>query len=467
MTGTPNMIGQWVVGVCVSEYRGGVLIDVNKRDFQFNVVNCPGLPVASIPLQTQFCFGYTMNFTQASINAFSYHWDFGDPSTTADTSNVLNPSWTYADSGTYQVSLIINPGTMCADTQVNTFYIYPLLAPSFSAPPGECIYENSYDFSAGGAFMGNGTFSWGFGPSAAPATSNSQDPTGIVFSAPGTFPVTLTVTENGCTQTVTQNVNVWPKPNADYSLGVPVACDLQPVGFVDASTGDTPLSYYWTFGDGATSSEQNPSHLYPAIGSYATQLIVSTAHGCKDTFALPSAVSVFPSPTAGLAVTPRDTSIFYPLVSAFDLSSGAVDCTIWWGDGSSSSNCDTSHAYTRPGTYTIMQVVTNVNGCTDTAFIDVLIRPEYLFWIPNAFTPNNNGLNDVFKPKLLGVLNYSFLIFDRWGEKIFETTDPEGGWDGFYKGRLCTNDVYVWKINFVDDVQQMDHQFIGHVTLVR
>ena len=467
MTGTPNMVGQWVVGVCVSEYRNGILVDVNKRDFQFNVVICPGLPVASIPLQTTFCFGYNVNFTQASLNAFTYHWDFGDPTTTLDTSNLLNPTWTYADSGTYQVMLIINPGTLCADTQTTTFYIYPLLDPVFSPPAGECIYENSFDFTGGGAYMGNGTFTWNFGANASPTTSSAVNPTNIVYNSVGTFPVTFTVTENGCTETYTNNVNVYPKPVADYSLVTALACELQPVQFMDASVGDTPLSYYWEFGDGGTGSVQNPFHIYPAVGVYPTSLIVSTAHGCKDTFALPSPVSVFPSPQAGVDATPTDTSIFYPDVQVFDLSSGASDCDIYWGDGTFSTNCDTMHTYTKPGTYTIMQVVVNASGCKDTAYIDVIIRPEFLFYIPNAFTPNGNGLNDVFKPKLLGVHNYSFLIFDRWGEKIFETSNEEEGWNGYFKGRLCTNDVFVYKINFQDDVENLDHQYIGRVTLVR
>ncbi len=467
MTGTPNMIGQWVVGVCVSEYRGGVLIDVNKRDFQFNVVNCPGLPVASIPLQTTFCFGYNVNFTQSSINAFTYHWDFGDPTTTLDTSNVIAPTWTYSDSGTYVVTLIINPGTMCADTNSNTFYIYPLLDPNFSPPPGECIYENSYSFTGAGDYMGNGTFAWNFGSHASPSASNNVNPTNIVYDSVGVFPVIFTVSENGCTESYTANVEVYPKPVAAYTLASAISCNLQPVQFLDGSNVGGPFSYNWSFGDGGASTEQNPNHIYPSIGTYSSSLIIASSHGCKDTFSLPSSVAVFPSPSAGVDATPRDTSIFYPDVTAFDLSSGGIDCTIYWGDGTSSSNCDTMHAYAHPGTYTIMQVVVNAAGCTDTAYVEVVIRPEYLFWIPNAFTPNGNGLNDVFKPKLLGVHNYSFLIFDRWGEKIFETTNLEDGWNGFYKGKLCTNDVFVYKINFRDDVQQLDHQYIGRVTLVR
>ncbi len=468
MTGTPNMVGQWVVGVCVREYRNGVLISTNKRDFQFNVVNCPGLPVASIPTQTLFCNGYTVAFTENSINAFSYSWNFGDPTTTADVSSNQTASWTYADSGTYTVTLIINPGTLCADTNWSTFYVYPLLNPNFAIPPGKCIYENSFNFSAAGAFMGNGTFNWNFGANATPSTSNSQNPTDVVYNAPGTYPVTLTIQENGCTRSVTHNVNVYPKPDALYGLQTAIACDLQPVQFIDSSfTTNGPLTYQWFFGDGTTSSEQNPNHSYPAIGSYNSSLIITTTNGCKDTFALPSPIAVYPSPVAGFYVTPKDTSIFYPNVSTFDQSIGSIDCDMYWGDGSMSTNCDTIHHYAKPGTYTLMQVVVNANGCKDTAYSTIIIRPEFLFWIPNAFTPNNNGLNDIFKPVVLGVHDYNFLIFDRWGEKIFETHDMNEGWNGYFKGRLCTNDVFVYKIDFRDDVLNNVHQYIGSVTLVR
>ncbi|MCW3104755.1 MAG: hypothetical protein JWO09_3195 [Bacteroidetes bacterium] len=468
LTGTPNMIGQWVVGVCVSEYRDGVLLDVNKRDFQFNVTNCPNLPVASVPVQNTFCFGYECAFTQNSLNAFSYQWNFGDPSTTADVSNVMNPTWTYPDSGTYTVTLIINPGSLCADTSSTTFNIQHLLDPSFVPPPGECIYSNSYNFAAGGAFQGTGTFSWDFGPHAAPQTAPTQNISNVVFDTTGTFPVTLTVTENGCTQQYTSNVYVYEKPVANYGLAAPISCVMQPVQFIDSSQADSPLSYQWTFGDGALSLEQDPFHTYASVGSYSTQLIVTSAHGCVDTFSLPAPVAVFPSPVAGFQVTPTDTSIFYPDITMFDQSTGASGCVVNWGDGTVYGNCDSVHSYTKPGTYTIMQIVVNPSGCYDTAYSEVLIRPEFLFWIPNAFTPGRaDGLNDIFKPKLIGVHDYLFLIFDRWGEKIFETQNSEDGWNGIYKGRLCTNDVYVYKIIFRDDVRNDPHQYIGRVTLVR
>jgi len=125
------------------------------------------------------------------------------------------------------------------------------------------------------------------------------------------------------------------------------------------------------------------------------------------------------------------------------------------------------HHFSAPGIYNVMQVVINSFGCRDPSYSEVMIYPEYLFWIPNALTPDNDNLNDTFKPTIVGVHNYSFIIFNRWGEKIFETKDINAGWNGLYSNKLCNNDVYVYKINFSDDVGALEHQFIGSVTLVR
>ena len=467
MTGTPNMLGQWVVGVCVSEYRNGVFLDVNKRDFQFNVVDCPGLPVASVPQQTSFCSGYTVNFTQNSLNASSYHWDFGDQAASNDTSNILAPTWTYADSGTYTVKLVINPGTLCADSQANTFRIYPLLAPAFTAPPGQCSYNNSLNFTGGGIYMGNGTFGWNFGIHASPPVSNSLNPNNIVYNSAGVFPVTFTISENGCTKSVTDSVHIHPKPYAHFGLSTETGCVLTPVHFIDSSQANTQLTYYWDFGNGTTSTLQNPVTTYSSPGAYPVILIITSLDGCKDTFMLPNPVSVNTAPVAGFSLNPSVTTIEHPDISMTDQSQFASACTVYWGDGANSSNCDSMHHYTLAGTYTIMQVVKNTSGCYDTAFSDIIINSEFFFWIPNAFTPNNNNLNEVFKPKVIGVYDYSFLIFDRWGSKLFETSNSEEGWNGCVKNKLCSNDVYVYKITFKDAVEKTFHQYIGRVTLVR
>ena len=466
LTGTPDMIGQWVIGVCVSEFRGGVLVSTNKRDFQFNVVDCSTLAVAAIPNQTVFCSGNTVNFTQTSVNATSYNWNFGDPTTLLDTSSLSNPSWTYADTGTYIVTLIAYSSTGCADTTTSIFQVYPLVDPVFSPPPGECIFVNSFDFSGGGTFLGGATFYWTFGAYATPNSSTLLNPTNVTYNATGTFPVYFTISENGCVVTDTNYISVYPEPNASYYLESQIACDMQPVHFVNTSS-VPPLTYQWDFGDGQTSSVTSPYHLYDTLGVYFTSLIATNAYGCKDTFYLSDLVQVFPSPTAGFIVSPHDTSITHPHVATVDTSSGATSCTMFWGDGTSSFNCDTTHTYSQIGLYTLMQVVQNNYGCTDTAYDQVFIYPGFMFWLPNAFSPNNDGLNDVFMPKLFGVYNYDFMIFDRWGEKIFETEDLLTGWNGFYKDKLCEQGVYVYKISFFDEVDKVNHQYIGGVTLVR
>ena len=331
ITGTPDMIGRWVVGVCVSEFRNGVLLTTNKRDFQFNVVDCPNLPVASIPLQNSFCFGSQVHFTQNSVNAMSYQWNFGDPTTSLDVSTSATPTWTYPDSGSYTVTLIINPGTLCSDTSSTVYQIYPLLAPNFTPPPGECLYNNSFNFTAAGAFTGNGTFQWNFG-NANPGNSIQQNPSNIIFNSTGNMPVTLTVTENGCTASYMNNVDLYPKPDALFGLTTQIGCVLNPVVFIDSSTADTPLSYQWDFGNGSTSTEQNPVAIYTSPGLYHVNMIITTQHGCKDTTALPNPLSVYNSPIAGFTVTPKDTSIFYPDVSMQDQSSGAITCAVYWGD---------------------------------------------------------------------------------------------------------------------------------------
>lgn len=467
MTGTPNLVGQWVIGVCVSEYRNGVLIDVNKRDFQFNVLSCPNLPVASIPQQTEFCTGYNINFTNNSVNASSYYWNFGDPTTLSDTSLLSAPTYTYPDTGTYTVTLIINRGTLCVDTQTTVFQIQPLLNPSFAAPLGQCINGNSFNFVATGAFLPTASLDWAFGNTAIPDSSSLLNPTNIVYSSPGTYPVTLKVSQAGCVKTHTQQVVIYPKPQALFGVSDTTACVLNPIVFIDSSISSSPLAYQWDLGNGQTSQLPNPVTEYTTGGLYNVSLIITADAGCKDTFQLPQPLDVKPSPVAGFDITPQVVSVFDSGVVMTDHSLNAVTCQTFWGDGFETLNCNAAHNYLLPGSYIVMQVVVNSLGCRDTAYADVVVNPEYVFWIPNAFTPNDNDINETFKPKAIGVHDYTFLIFDRWGKKLFETNDSNTGWDGYYKHHLCKNDVYVYKIFFRDDVKNNFHQFTGKVILIK
>lgn len=470
LNGVPNLNGQWVVGVCVEEWRNGVLIGTHHRDFQFNVVPCPGLVVSAVLSQTTHCFGFTVNFNNQSQNGTSYLWNFGDQTTLADTSNLFQPTYMYPDTGNYSVSLIVNPYTLCADTSFTTFEVYPLLNPTFTQPAAECVVGNSFNFNATGTFAGNGTFSWAFGNSANPTTSSLQNPTNIVYSLPGTFAVALTISENGCTESYVDSVTVYPIPTAGFN-GVPViGCAPFLMQFTDSSIVGTPASYLWDFGDGTSSTLSNPSHLYSNVGVYNVTLTITTVAGCigTSTFFVPAMVTTTPSPVANFTGTPTQTSIFEPWISFTDLSSGEIKWFYSFGDGQTDTIPNPMHTYGYAGIFNVMEVVTNQFGCTDTAYFPITIIPEYRFWIPNAFTPfNNDDINLVFMPVVLGVTDYEFLIFDRWGQLIFETQDIKKGWDGTYKGNKCQIDIYVWKITYTDVIDLLQHTHIGHVTLVK
>ncbi len=469
LTGTPTMSGQWVVGVCCKEYRNGVLIDVNKRDFQFNVLPCPLLTVSSIPNQSVFCAGNTVQFLNNSFNATTYLWNFGDPNTLADTSNQFTPTWTYADTGVYVVTLICNPNTACADTNTSIFEIYPPVQPFFVPPAGQCVNGNSYNFNAIGQFAGTGTIQWNFGPNATPQTSSVPDPQNVVWDTSGIFLVTVTVTENGCTGTYVDTVIVYPMPTADFAGAYLDGCVPYTVQFSDSSIAGTQISYLWNFGDGGTSTDANPIHTYTDTGYFDVTLIITTTNGCigVDTFSVPNMVHVSPSPVAGFDVTSHSVSIFSPFIGVIDQSVGADSCIVDFGDGFVTVDCNAMHTYWAYGSYNIMQVVYNEFGCTDTAWVTVEVTPEHRFFIPNTFTPNGDGLNDVFIPVVLGAEEYHFMIFDRWGELIFETHDTFVGWDGRYKGNKCQEDVYVWKIKYVNVTNENDESMIGHVNLIR
>lgn len=469
LTGTPNLSGQWVVGVCCKEYRNGQLICVNKRDFQFNVLPCPLLTVSSFPFQTVFCAGYTVQFLNTSFNATSYVWFFGDPTTTADSSNAFQPIWTYGDTGVFTVTLICNPYTICADTNTSIFRIFPPVAPTYVAPAGQCVNGNSFNFQIGGQFMGNGSTLWTFGPNANPQTSPANDPQNVVWNAPGNYPVTVTVTENGCTGTFTDTVIVYPMPTANFNTGPFVGCVPYGVQFEDSSIAGTQIFYWWDFGDGNTSIQSDPYHLYTTPGVYDVTLIIATTNGCisVDTISILGAVTVNPSPTAGFSVSDTSVSIFTPYISTIDLSIGADSCFMDFGDGYTTNNCDAGHTYWAYGEYTITQIVWNEFGCPDTAQINVEVTPEFRIFVPNTFTPNGNGLNDIFMPAIMGVEQYHFMVFDRWGMLIFETYDIFSGWDGRFKGNLCQEDVYVWKVDYFDVEHKESAAQIGHVNLIR
>ena len=162
LTAVPTTIGQFVVGVCVQEFRNGVLLSEVKRDFQFNVVTCVVPTTSSVQQQQSFCDGLTVDFVNQSSGATDYYWDFGVQGISSDTSILQNPTFTYPDTGTYQVMLVANPSWPCSDTSISSFDIRLPLDPVINAPGIQCFDEQSLEVSVFGGV--HRTSTGGLGP---------------------------------------------------------------------------------------------------------------------------------------------------------------------------------------------------------------------------------------------------------------------------------------------------------------
>jgi gliding motility-associated-like protein len=191
---------------------------------------------------------------------------------------------------------------------------------------------------------------------------------------------------------------------------------------------------------------------------------------CPDTVTDTKIFSAYPLPNPDFVPQPTAASIFEPDFY-FISTSPDKNITQWhydFGDGNTTSGFfNTSHTYEKHGTFFVTQSITNEFGCSASITKTVYVWPEFRFWIPNAFTPNQNRLNDVFKPFVIGVENYKFFIFDRWGEMVFKTEDPKEGWDGTFRGKNCKTDVYAWLIEFRNVESGRHERHAGHVMLLR
>jgi len=126
------------------------------------------------------------------------------------------------------------------------------------------------------------------------------------------------------------------------------------------------------------------------------------------------------------------------------------------------------HTYSDTGTFCATLVVVDLHGCVDSITNCIVVNPVFTLYIPSGFTPNGDGINDVFMPKGSYVKTYEMYIFDRWGLQLFHSTDINNGWDGTTKGgsSLCQEDTYVYLIN-VTDSQGNNHSYTGAVSLIK
>jgi gliding motility-associated-like protein len=233
---------------------------------------------------------------------------------------------------------------------------------------------------------------------------------------------------------------------------------------------------FWDFGDGFTADGCGTvSHTYTTSGSFDVGLEVLSPDSCITTVIKPGYINVTPTPVATFGFDPQITDVTHTEVE-FTNNSIDADSYIWdFGDETPLSNeTDPIHNYPNvPQQYHITLIASNNNGiCSDTADAYLTINDVLIYYVPNVFTPDFDNYNQTFQPIFTSgydIYDYHLMIFNRWGELIFESYNASIGWDGTYpeNGEICQDGVYVWKIIFKETMSDKRHNITGHVTLLK
>lgn len=299
------------------------------------------------------------------------------------------------------------------------------------------------------------------------------------FSVQATQNRTLTVTAtDACANTLQGSIAITVETPPSITLPPVIAEGCAPLTVhFPSGLANQPVSYLWHFGDGGTSTSMAPVHVYQA-GNFSVSLTVVTPLGCTADALNTGAVYAYALPTAAFTANPWETDADHADVQFTDQSTGPISAWSWtFGDGGYSIDPDPAHHYLEPGSWNISLQVTDEHGCSASADHIVLVNPVYDVTIPNAFSPNPNGggggswdpsdlSNDVFYPFIRFVKDFRMRVFNRWGELVFESNDVKTGWDGYYKGQISPQDVYVYQV-WVRFLDNKEVQRTGDLTLFR
>lgn len=305
------------------------------------------------------------------------------------------------------------------------------------------------------------TYQWDFGDG---TTSTNPGPAlQHTYATYGVYPITLTVINNVCVETVTQTVTVQAIPPViDFSANPVMGCAPLTVSFTNLSQFAESGTFVWRFGDGqATSNAIDPTYTYFEPGTYSVSLSGTNVTNQVVTETKTAYITVFEKPRADFAVKP--VVLYIPGGKLFTKNNSIGAGRFLWdfGDGVTSEDVEPVHVYAQEGLYDISLVAISPDECRDTARVARAVEVEQggTMLVPNAFSPStagpsggqtgSGGKNDVFLPLMVGVTQFEMVVFNRWGELLFQSTDPTIGWDGYHRGQLCPQDVYVYKITAV------------------
>lgn len=422
--------------------------------------------------KTAGCAPFTVDFRDEVRIARSYIWDFGDGTPRLNTTE-RDVTHTFVNPGSYEVMMIAIDSNTCnvsdtsyititvSDNPANISFDYEKLLPC-----EDLSYRFINNSTAGMPFEPN-SFTWDFGDGTRITNSNVGTVT-HTFPGPGTYNVRLILNDpkfcNG-TDSITVELRVSPITEARFEVPVD-GCVPFEAAFNNTSLGGQ--TYLWDFGDGTTSTEAYPVHIYNTPGTYQVRLTVTDPNTCNITDDTTVTVRVHPLPVADFSVSPVPPERNVPAIFT-NLSTGAVRYQWHMGDGTviDRNNADTlKYQFNQTGTYEVCLVAFNEFGCQSMICKTVEAIVDPLLDVPNAFTPGKFGQNSVIKVNGFGIATMSWKIYNRWGQMVFESNHPSIGWDGTYKGEVQPMDVYTYTL----EVQFTDGRKLrrtGDITLIR
>ena len=452
ITATPLCPGNYLV----------TMIDANGCSDTTNVLITEPPVLTNLASGTiTICIGQTANLTSvASGGTPIYNYSWTDGITNWSTANIaVSPTVTT----TYTVSLTDANGCV-AINQTITVTVNPPLNVVAMAGISVCANSNVNITALANGGNGNITYTWQPG-----------NLIGASINIPIAVSTTYTVTAtDGCgTPSSSDTVTVMVNPLPIVTIVAATATSgCQPLCVTFTNNTPNTNSIAWTFGNNLGNSiSPNPTFCFSTFGIYDVSATVTDNLGCVGTTTLTNYITVWPLPNALFSATPQPATVLDNSVTFTDLSSGA---NAWaWSFGAdlyASTLQNPMYAFQDSGVFAVQLLVTNQYGCQDSITMPILIKPDYALYIPNAFTPNGDNINDLFFPLGMGVSldKYMLYIFDRWGNIIFNTDNTTVGWDGTVQGtgRLCQLDTYVYKITAMDPDGALK-VYIGQINLIR
>lgn len=444
-----------------------VTTDNNCKDtLAQNIIRHP-IPNASYSTANE-CAYDALNFTNQSTigngnTIIDYSWNFGDGSNLDQNENTTH---LFNNSGVYEVQLTITSDNNCIDDTSIYVQAYAVPRANFISPD-KCINVGPSTFNNGSSIT-SGSFTnwnWNFGDG---ITSQLLHPV-HQYNNNGNYNVTLIGTsDHGCTDTVVKPLIIFNKPTANMFIDKTEGCVPLCVYFADLSTDDNAINFWqWSFEGHQSSLQQHPNLCIEEAGEYDVSLIVTNMFNCKDTMTQLDLINSWPNPIADFELSTQTTDILNPIIT---ITNNSFDADKWlWNLGNNdldSINYNGINTYDEAGVYPISLLVKNQYGCADSLSKDLRVLSKAFHYVPSSFTPNGDGVNDVFKIEAEDLNFENLTVFDRWGKVVYFSEDINEGWNGSTNDIISKDGTYVWVLRYIDklDNNQVDK---GSVTLIR